>query len=232
VTSCRGVYTLWPTRHPHASNPLPHRRAPARHHRQAHAHEPHLPTPDAHGAPGPRIGQATASPAPVQDVARLILGEDATQIEYNSERIIPLVGKVHLQRHQPLRPERQRPCGRRVAERQQARRAPAAVPPAPRCLPNAARRGGLLFAHAEDARINVNPSWQTDLLMPSGCSGRLLIRQAARPQWGSGRAAWRQPGLLRFNLSGPSGACRWAAQQNPVDLPGNEPFEAAQDFGF
>ena len=34
----------------HAPNPLPHRRAPARHHRQAHAHEPRLPTPDAHGA--------------------------------------------------------------------------------------------------------------------------------------------------------------------------------------
>jgi hypothetical protein len=32
------------------------------------------------------------------------------------------------------------------------------------------------------------------LPMPKGCSGRLLIRQAARPQWGSGRAAWREPG--------------------------------------
>ena len=88
------------------------------------------------------------------------------------------------------------------------------------------------YCFAEDACIDVNPSWQTDLPMPRGCSGRLLIRQAARPQWGSGRAAWREPGLLRFGLSGPSGACRWAAQQNPVDLPGNEPFEAAQDFGF
>jgi hypothetical protein len=36
----------------HAPNPLPHRRALARLHRHAHAHEPHLPTPDAHGAPG------------------------------------------------------------------------------------------------------------------------------------------------------------------------------------
>jgi energy-coupling factor transporter ATP-binding protein EcfA2 len=84
----------------------------------------------------------------------------------------------------------------------------------------------------EDARIDVNPSWQTDLPTPRGCSGRLLIRQAARPQWGSGRAAWREPGLLRFGPSGPSGTCRWAAQQNPVDLPGNKPFETAQDFGF
>jgi hypothetical protein len=38
------------------------------------------------------------------------------------------------------------------------------------------------------------PPLQTDLPMPKGCSGRLLIRQAARPQWGSGRAAWREPG--------------------------------------
>ena len=51
-------------RSPHATNPLPHLPAPARHHRQAHAHEPRLPAPDAYGAPGSRIGQATASPAP------------------------------------------------------------------------------------------------------------------------------------------------------------------------
>jgi hypothetical protein len=50
------------------------------------------------------------------------------------------------------------------------------------------------YCFAEDACIDVNPSWQTDLPMPRGCSGRLLIRQAARPQWGSGRAAWREPG--------------------------------------
>jgi hypothetical protein len=79
-----------------------------------------------------------------------------------------MVGKVHLQRHHPLRPGRLRPCGRRsrrllrssrterrryLAEGQRGgattRRAAAAVPPAPRCLPNAARRGGGLFAHAE-----------------------------------------------------------------------------------
>ena len=49
---------------PYAPNPLPHRRAPARHHRQAHAHEPRPPTPDAHGVPGSGICQTTASPAP------------------------------------------------------------------------------------------------------------------------------------------------------------------------
>jgi hypothetical protein len=47
--------------------PLPHLRAPTRYHRQAHALR--LPAPDAHGAPGSWIGQATASPAPAQDVA-------------------------------------------------------------------------------------------------------------------------------------------------------------------
>ena len=82
-------------------------------HRQTHAHEPHLPTPDAHGAPGPRICQATASPAPAQDVARRILGEDVTQIDDYTERVKRMVGKVPLQRHHPLRPGRLRPCGRR-----------------------------------------------------------------------------------------------------------------------
>jgi hypothetical protein len=67
---------------------------------------PRLPTPDAHGAPGTRICQATASPAPAQDVARRILGEDVTQIEYYTERVKRMVGKVHLQRHHPLRPGR------------------------------------------------------------------------------------------------------------------------------
>jgi 5-methylcytosine-specific restriction endonuclease McrA len=79
-----------------------------------------------------------------------------------------MVGKVHLQRHHPLRPRRLRPCGRRsrrllrssrtarrryLAEGQRGgattRRAAATVPPAPRCLPNATRRGGGLCAHAE-----------------------------------------------------------------------------------
>jgi len=89
------------------------------------------------------------SPAPAQDVARRVLGEDVTQIEYYTERVKRMVGKVRLQRHHPLRPGRLRPCGRRGTERRRARRAAAAVPPAPRCLPNAARRGGGLFAHAE-----------------------------------------------------------------------------------
>ena len=91
-----------------------------------------------------------------------------TQIDDYTERVKRMVGKVHLQRHHPLRPGRLRPCGRRrrrllrssraeqrryLAEGQRGgattRRAAAAVPPAPRCLPNAARRGGGLFAHAE-----------------------------------------------------------------------------------
>jgi len=60
-----------------------------------------------------------------------------------------MVGKVHLQRHHPLRAGHLRPGGRREAERCRARGAAAAVPPARRCLPNAARRGGGLFAQAE-----------------------------------------------------------------------------------
>ncbi len=51
------------------------------------------------------------SPAPAQDVARRILGEDVTQIDYYTERVKRLVGKVHLQRHHPLRQGRLRPCG-------------------------------------------------------------------------------------------------------------------------
>ena len=34
------------------------------------------------------------SPAPAQDVARRILGEDVTQIEYYTERVKRMVGKV------------------------------------------------------------------------------------------------------------------------------------------
>jgi hypothetical protein len=40
------------------------------------------------------ICQATASPAPAQDVARRILGEDVTQIDYYTERVKRMVGKV------------------------------------------------------------------------------------------------------------------------------------------
>jgi hypothetical protein len=93
------------------------------------------------------------SPAPAQDVARRILGEDVTQIDYYTERVKRMVGKVHLQRHHPLRPGRLRLGGRRGAERRRylaegqrggatTRPAAAAVPPAPRWLPNAAWRGG------------------------------------------------------------------------------------------
>jgi hypothetical protein len=71
------------------------------------------------------------SPAPAQDVTRRILGEDVTQIDYYTERVKRMVGKVHLQRHHPLRPGRLRPCGRGGAERRRARRAAAAVPPTP-----------------------------------------------------------------------------------------------------
>ena len=76
------------------------------------------------------------SPAPAQDVARRILGEDMTQIDDYTERVKRMVGKVHLQRHHPLRPGRLRPGGRGGA-----------VTPAARCFPHAARRGGGLFAH-------------------------------------------------------------------------------------
>jgi len=47
------------------------------------------------------------------------------------------------------RPGRLRLGGRGGTERRRARPAAATVPPAPRCLPTAARRGGGLFAHAE-----------------------------------------------------------------------------------
>ena len=54
--------------------------------------------------------------APAQDVARRILGEDVTQIDYYTERVKRMVGKVHLQRHHLLRPGRLRP-GRRRSRR-------------------------------------------------------------------------------------------------------------------
>ena len=60
-----------------------------------------------------------------------------------------MVGKVHLQRHHPLRARHLRIGGRRGTERRRARRVAATVPPTPRCLPRAARRGSGLFAHAE-----------------------------------------------------------------------------------
>ena len=66
------------------------------HHRQADAHEPHRPTADAHGTAGPLICQATASPAPAQDVARRILGSGWW-------------AGAHLQRHHRLRQRRLQP---------------------------------------------------------------------------------------------------------------------------
>ena len=36
------------------------------------------------------------SPAPAQDIARRILGEDVTQIDYTTERVKRMVGWVHL----------------------------------------------------------------------------------------------------------------------------------------
>ena len=57
------------------------------------------------------------SPAPAQDIARRNLGEDVTQIDYYTERVKRLVGKVHLQRHHPLRARRLRPGGRRPRSR-------------------------------------------------------------------------------------------------------------------
>ena len=154
--------------------PLPHLRAPARHHRQAHAHEPRLPAPDAHGAPGTLICQATASPAPSQDVARRILGKDVTQIEVFTERVKRLLDKVHLQRHHPLREGHLRPGGRGGAERRRARRDAATVPLAPRCLPNAARRGGGLFAHAKACGFGHRSRHRTPI------SGSIKVRVLTR----------------------------------------------------
>jgi hypothetical protein len=70
------------------------------------------------------LGRRSPAPPPPQDLARRILGEDVTQIDYSTERVKRMVGKVHLQRHHPLRPGRLRPCGRR-------RVAPGNCPPRP-----------------------------------------------------------------------------------------------------
>jgi ATP adenylyltransferase len=57
------------------------------------------------------------SPAPAQDVARRILGEDVTQIDYYTERVKRMVGKVHLQRDHRPRQQRLQPDQRRRTER-------------------------------------------------------------------------------------------------------------------
>ncbi len=85
-----------------------------------------------------------------------------------------MVGKVHLQRHHPLRPGRLRPCGRGGAERRRARRAAGAVPPAPRYLPRAARRGGGLFAHAEASGFGHRSRHRTPI------SGAIKVRVLTR----------------------------------------------------
>jgi hypothetical protein len=61
----------------HAPAPLRHQREPAALHRRAHAHEPRLPTPDAHGAPGtpqpgPRVGRCPPDPGGGRDPDRLL----------------------------------------------------------------------------------------------------------------------------------------------------------------
>ena len=69
---------------PHAPNPLPHLQAPTRLHREAHAHEPRLPAPNAHGAPGtpqpgPRAGRCPAEPPRM--VGKVLTGNGITRYE-------------------------------------------------------------------------------------------------------------------------------------------------------
>jgi len=96
-----------------------------------------------------------------------------------------MVGKVHLQRHHPLRAGHLRPGGRGGAERRRylaegqrggatTRRAAATVPPASRCLPNAARRGGGLFAHAEACGFGHRSRHRTPI------SGSIKVRVLTR----------------------------------------------------
>ena len=89
---------------------------------------------------------------------------------------------AHWQRHHPLRPGHLRPGGRRSrrllrssrTDRHRARRAAAALPPAPRCLPNAARRGGGLFAHAEACGFGHRSRHRTPI------SGSIKVRVLTR----------------------------------------------------
>jgi len=89
------------------------------------------------------------------------------------------------------------------ADHPQAAQCRATAQPRPnscRCMPSL---GGIrchlpplaasLRRHESHGRCSYRcqPPRQTNLPMPKGCSGRLLIRQAARPQWGSGRAVSR-----------------------------------------
>jgi hypothetical protein len=146
---------------------------PPRTHARRGSQQGHLPGGPPKTKPGPQTTPGPPAPT-AQDVARRILGEDVTQIEYYTERVKRMVGKVHLQRHHPLRPGRLRPCGRRATERRRARRAAAAVPPAPRCLPRATRRGGGLFAHAEACGFGHMSNHRTPI------SGSIKVRVLTR----------------------------------------------------
>ncbi len=113
-------------RQPPASRhgPAPLRQIPASAalHRQAHAHEPRGPAPEAHGAPrppqpGPRAGRSPPNPGGGWDPYR-----------YTTERVKRMEGKVHLQRHHPLRAGRLRPGGQRPRSRVKSAAASAGDP--------------------------------------------------------------------------------------------------------
>jgi len=62
---------------------------------------PPVPSPTSPGLPASECLHAprapnplSSSPAPAEDIARLILGEDVTQIEYYTERVKRMVGRV------------------------------------------------------------------------------------------------------------------------------------------
>ena len=108
-----------------------------------------------------------------------------TQIEYYTERVKRMVGKVHLQRHHPLRPGRLRIGGRRGGERRRhlaegqrggatTRPVAGAVPPTPRCFPKSTRRGGGLFAHAEACGFGHRSRHRTPI------SGSIKVRVLTR----------------------------------------------------
>ncbi len=65
------------------------------------------------------------------------------------------------------------------AERRRARRAAGALPPAPRCLPNATRRGGDLFAHAEACGFGHRSRHRT----PISGSIKVRVLTRARGRW-------------------------------------------------